>query len=67
MKLHCRGSGLAIRRVRVAHLLKVIHYKTMQWEKMKRPQRSLKGACDDQATLKGRKFVLERCWTAAGS
>jgi hypothetical protein len=29
-------------------------------ERVKLPERSMKGAYDDQATLKGRKFVAEK-------
>ena len=41
----------------IAHLLKLIPYKKVPREKIKLPKRSMKGAYDDQATLKGRKFV----------
>jgi polyphosphate kinase 2 (PPK2 family) len=44
----------------IAHLLKLIPYKNVPREKIKLPKRSMKGAYDDQATLKGRKFVPER-------
>jgi polyphosphate kinase 2 len=44
----------------IAHLLKLIPYKKVPREKIKLPKRSNKGAYDDQATLKGRKFVPER-------
>ncbi|MGQ0578247.1 MAG: polyphosphate kinase 2 [Betaproteobacteria bacterium] len=43
----------------VAHLLKLIPYKKVPRKKIKLPKRSMKGAYDDQATLKGRKFVPE--------
>jgi polyphosphate kinase 2 len=44
----------------ISHLLKLIPYKKVPREKIKLPKRSNKGAYDDQATLKGRKFVPER-------
>jgi hypothetical protein len=44
----------------IAHLLKLIPYKNVPRERIKLPKRSMKGAYDDQATLKGRKFVPER-------
>jgi polyphosphate kinase len=44
----------------IAHLLKLIPYKDMPQKKIKLPKRSMKGAYDDQATLKGRRFVPER-------
>jgi polyphosphate kinase 2 len=44
----------------LAHLLKLIPYKKVPREKIKLPKRSMKGAYDDQATLKGRRFVPER-------
>ena len=44
----------------IAHLLKLIPYKKVPQEKIKLPKRSMKGAYDDRATLKGRKFVPER-------
>jgi len=43
----------------IAHLLKLISYKKVPREKIKLPKRSMKGAYDDQATLKGRRFVPE--------
>ncbi len=43
----------------VAHLLELIPYKKVPREKVKLPPRSMKGAYDDEATLKGRKFVPE--------
>jgi len=43
----------------IAHLLKLIPYKKVPREKIKLPKRSMKGAYDDQATLKGRRFVPE--------
>ena len=44
----------------IAHLLRLIPYKLVPREKIKLPKRSNKGAYDDQATLKGRKFVPEK-------
>ena len=44
----------------IAHLLKLIPYKDVPQEKIKLPKRSMKGAYDDQATLKGRRYVPER-------
>jgi polyphosphate kinase 2 len=44
----------------LAHLLTRIPYKKVAREKIKLPKRSGKGAYDDQATLKGRRFIPER-------
>jgi len=44
----------------ISHLLSLIPYKRVPREKVKLPERSMKGAYDDQATLKGRRFVPER-------
>ena len=44
----------------IAHLLELIPYKKVPREKVKLPKRSMKGAYDDQATLKGRKLVPQR-------
>ena len=44
----------------IAHLLKLMPYKDVPREKIKLPKRSKKGAYDDQAALKGRRFVPER-------
>ena len=41
----------------IRHILSLIPYKKVPREKIKLPKRSMKGAYDDQATLKGRKFV----------
>src|SRR5262249_35212192 len=41
----------------ITHLLSLIPYKKVPREKIKLPKRSKKGAYDDQATLKGRRFV----------
>jgi polyphosphate kinase len=44
----------------IAHLLSLIPYKSVPREKIELPKRSMKGAYDDQATLKGRKSVPEK-------
>lgn len=44
----------------IRHLLSLIPYEKMPREKIKLPKRSTKDAYDDQATLKGRKFVPEK-------
>jgi len=44
----------------ITHLLEQIPYKKVPREKVKLPKRSMKGAYDDQAALKGRKFVPEK-------
>ena len=44
----------------IAHFLSLIPYKKLPREKVKLPKRSKKGAYDDQASLKGRRFVPER-------
>ena len=44
----------------LAHILDVIPHKKVAREKVKLPKRSMKGAYDDEATLKGRKFVPEK-------
>jgi polyphosphate kinase 2 len=44
----------------IAHLLSQIPYKKLPRQKVKLPKRSTKGAYDDQATLRGRKFVPEK-------
>jgi polyphosphate kinase 2 len=41
----------------IRHLLSLIPYKTVARKKVKLPKRSNKDAYDDQATLKGRRFV----------
>ena len=43
----------------ISHILDMIPYKRVKREKVKLPKRSMKGAYDDQATLKNRKFVRE--------
>jgi polyphosphate kinase 2 len=44
----------------ISHLLSLIPYKKVPREKVRLPDRSKKGAYDDQVTLKGRKFVPEK-------
>ncbi|MGC3961624.1 MAG: polyphosphate kinase 2 [Verrucomicrobiota bacterium] len=44
----------------IRHILSQIPYKKVPREKIKLPKRSMKGAYDDQASLKGRKFVAEK-------
>ena len=44
----------------ISHLLKQIPYKKLPKEKIDLPDRSKKGAYDDQASLKGRRFVPEK-------
>jgi polyphosphate kinase 2 (PPK2 family) len=44
----------------ITHLLELIPYKKVPRPKIDLPKRSLKGAYDDEATLKGRKFVPEK-------
>jgi len=44
----------------IRHILSLIPYKKVPRETVKLPKRSMKGAYDDQAALKGRKFVPER-------
>jgi hypothetical protein len=44
----------------IAHLLNLIQWKKVPRERIKLPKRSTKGAYNDQATLKGRKFVPEK-------
>jgi polyphosphate kinase 2 len=41
----------------ISHLLSLIPYKNVSREKVKLPERSKKGAYDDEATLKTRRFV----------
>ena len=43
----------------IRYLLDLIPYKKVPREKIKLPDRSMKGAYDDNATLKGRRFVPE--------
>jgi polyphosphate kinase 2 len=44
----------------ISHILSVIPYKKIHQPKVKLPKRSNKGAYDDQASLKGRRFARER-------
>jgi polyphosphate kinase 2 len=44
----------------ISHLLTLIPHKKVPREEIKLPKRSMKGAYDDQATLKGRNFVPEQ-------
>jgi polyphosphate kinase 2 len=44
----------------IAHLLSRIPYKKVKRDKVKLPKRSMKGAYNDHATLKGRRFVAEK-------
>jgi len=44
----------------IAHLLSLISYKKVPRHKVQLPERSMKGAYDDHASLKGRKFITER-------
>ena len=44
----------------IAHILNLIPYKKVPREKIELPKRSMKGAYDDEAPLKGRKFVPEK-------
>jgi polyphosphate kinase 2 len=44
----------------IAHLLSLVPYKKVDREKVKLPKRSSKGAYDDQASLKRRRFVPEK-------
>jgi polyphosphate kinase 2 len=44
----------------ISHLLSLIPYKEAPREKVKLPDRSKKGAYDDEATIKDRKFVPEK-------
>jgi len=44
----------------IHHLLSLIPYKKLPRPKVKLPERSMKHAYDDQATLKGRRFVPQK-------
>lgn len=44
----------------LTHILDLIPHKKVPREKVKLPKRSMKGAYDDEAPLKGRKFVPEK-------
>lgn len=43
----------------ISHLLSLIPYKKVKRDKIELPKREMKHAYDDQATLKGRKFIPE--------
>jgi polyphosphate kinase 2 (PPK2 family) len=43
----------------ITHLLSLIPYKKVKYNKVKLPKRSQKHQYDDQATLKGRRFISE--------
>jgi len=44
----------------IRHILSLIPYQKVPHEKVGLPERSMKHAYDDQASLKGRKFVAEK-------
>jgi polyphosphate kinase 2 len=44
----------------ISHLLGLIPYKKLRRKKVELPKRSMQGAYDDQATLKGRRFVANK-------
>jgi polyphosphate kinase 2 len=44
----------------IRHILSLIPYKAVPREKIKLPKRSMKGAYDDQASLKKRRFIPEK-------
>jgi polyphosphate kinase 2 (PPK2 family) len=44
----------------ISHLLSIIPYKEVRKEKVKLPKISVKGAYDDRATMKNRRFVPEK-------
>ena len=44
----------------IRHLLSLIPYKKVKRKKVKLPERSKKGAYDDQATLKNKRFIPAR-------
>ena len=44
----------------ISHLLSLIPYKKLPREKIKIPKRSNKGKYDDEATLKGKRFIPEK-------
>ena len=57
----CKYSGLTPLRLNgIRHILNLIPYKKVPREKVKLPKRSMKGAYDDEASLKGRKFVPQK-------
>ena len=44
----------------ISHLLGLIPYKKVAREKVKLPKRSEKGRYDDEASLKGRRFIPDK-------
>ena len=44
----------------IRHILRLIPYKTVPRDRVKLPNRSMKGAYDDQASIRRRKFVPAR-------
>jgi polyphosphate kinase len=44
----------------ISHLLSLIPHRKVRREKVRLPKRSMKGAYDDRATLRGRRFVPQR-------
>lgn len=44
----------------ISHLLSMIPYQKVPWDKVKLPKRKNKDAYDDQASLKGRRFVPQK-------
>ena len=44
----------------IRHILDLIPHKKVPREKIKLPEREMKGAYDDEATVEGRKFVPEK-------
>ena len=44
----------------ITHLLSLIPYEKLPREKIKIPKRSNKGQYDDEATLKGKRFIPEK-------
>jgi polyphosphate kinase 2 len=44
----------------ISHLLGLIPYEKLPWKKVNLPQRAMRGAYDDRATLEGRRFVATK-------
>jgi hypothetical protein len=44
----------------IRHLLNLIQYKKLPREKVELPKRSMKGAYDDIATMKHRRFISQK-------
>jgi hypothetical protein len=44
----------------IRHILDLLPYKEVPRDKVKLPKRSMKGAYDDQTSLKGRNFIAEK-------